>query len=319
MKKIIIVSLDILLCPLTLMAALWLKLIRKHNVGFWHTISPMSRNIFQKVGVFPIIDQYYEPLFSLAKNPWRFNDVRFLPGINFNVEKQIDTLDLFNFNEEIKEISERGDSSLTYSFKRGSFLSGDSEILFNFIRSKKPARIIEIGCGNSTLIAQHAIEYNKKENPAYQCQYTCIEPYENNWLEKLNVEMVRKRVEEIELSLFKELGENDILFIDSSHMLRPGGDVEYEYLQILPSLKSGVIVHIHDIFSPRPYLDSWYRDGINFWNEQYVLEAFLSCNADFEIICALNYLKHEHFSKLKKCCPMLTPDREPGSFWMLRK
>jgi len=119
--------------------------------------------------------------------------------------------------------------------------------------------------------------------------------------------------------LFLELGENDILFIDSSHVIRPQGDVLCEYLEILPTLRSGVLVHIHDIFTPRDYLDQWLIDEVKLWNEQYLLEAFLSCNFEFEIIAALNFLKHRHPAELAAKFPMLGENIahcEPGSFWI---
>jgi len=130
--------------------------------------------------------------------------------------------------------------------------------------------------------------------------------------------LVKERVEDLDLALFDQLGDGDILFIDSSHVIRPHGDVTREVLQILPRLKSGVIVHVHDIFTPRDYPDFWTRQERRLWNEQYLLEAWLSGNRDVEIICALNWLKHNHWDALSQACPMLrrNPAAEPGSFWM---
>ena len=102
-------------------------------------------------------------------------------------------------------------------------------------------------------------------------------------------------------------------------MIRPQGDVLFEYLQLLPTINKGVIVHVHDIFTPRDYLEEWLKEGVNFWNEQYLLEAFLTYNSEFEILCVVNYLKHNHFKKNSVSCPFLTIKREPGSFWMKRK
>ena len=87
---------------------------------------------------------------------------------------------------------------------------------------------------------------------------------------------------------------NDILFIDSSHIIRPQGDVLFEYLEILPILNPGVVVHIHDIFSPKDYLDNWIINDHLFWNEQYLLEAFLSFNNNSPFIDGLlNALKNK--------------------------
>jgi hypothetical protein len=136
------------------------------------------------------------------------------------------------------------------------------------------------------------------------------------WLEKTGVSVLRKKVEDVDLSFFSELGEDDILFIDSSHIIRPEGDVLFVYLELIPSLNRGVIVHVHDIFSPRNYLDNWLVSEVKFWNEQYLLEAFLSANSSWEITGALNYLHHNHYENLKAVCPFLGPDREPGSFYI---
>ena len=84
---------------------------------------------------------------------------------------------------------------------------------------------------------------------------------------------------------------------------------------ILPSLKPGVYVHVHDIFTPKDYLKKWIVDDVKFWNEQYLLEAMLSHSSRYEIIAALNYLKHHHYDSLAKVCPYLSEDREPGSFY----
>jgi hypothetical protein len=180
----------------------------------------------------------------------------------------------------------------------------------------KPRRIIEIGSGISTLMAIRAICANQSDDSAYQCKHVCIEPYEMSWLENSEVSVVRCKVEDMSIEFFSELEENDILFIDSSHVIRPQGDVLFEYLELLPTLNKGVIVHVHDIFSPRNYLKQWLEDDVRFWNEQYLLEAFLTQNDSWKIIGALNYLHHHHYEQLKSVAPFLAPEREPGSFYI---
>jgi predicted O-methyltransferase YrrM len=283
---------------------------------FWNSRSYLSKAIFDKVGVFPIINHYYEPYYSFSDFKRPLNKIRSLPGINFKLKEQLELISHFKYSEELKVIDRLPNSQINYSFKKGPFLSGDSEILFDMIRFYKPKRIIEIGCGHSTLMIQHALSFNFTENSENKCKHICVEPFGNDWLLKLDVEVIRDKVEEIDLGLFSNLEEGDFLFIDSTHMIRPQGDVLFEYLELLPSLKSGVIIHIHDIFTPRDYLEEWLKNGKLFWNEQYLLEAFLSFNSKFEVLISLNYLKNEHFDKLKDACPFLTNEREPGSFWI---
>lgn len=269
-----------------------------------------------QVGVFPIRNHYFEPLFDSRALKRPLEQIRNLPGINWSVEEQLNLLECFCFNDELKGIPDSRTGELVFHFNNVSFESGDAEFLYNLIRLKKPARVFEIGSGNSTLMAIRAIDRNKKENAAYRCRHLCIEPYEQPWLEKTGVTVVRQRVEEVDKEIFAELGKDDILFIDSSHVIRPQGDVLFEYLELLPDLKAGVIVHIHDIFSPRDYPKEWVKDEVRLWNEQYLLEAFLTGNRDWKVIGALNYLHHNHHEYLWAKCPYLTRDSEPGSFYM---
>jgi predicted O-methyltransferase YrrM len=197
-----------------------------------------------------------------------------------------------------------------------NYNSGDAEFLYQFIRAVKPRRTIEIGSGNSTKLARIALQRNFSESNS-AATHTCIEPYEMAWLEKMDgIRVIRKRVEDCGLDWGKELGSGDLLFIDSSHMIRPQGDVLTEYLEIIPQLASGVYVHVHDIFTPKDYLESWIKENVLFWNEQYLLEALLSNSERYEVVGALNYLMHHHYDELKRVCPYLTPEREPGSFYM---
>jgi hypothetical protein len=96
--------------------------------------------------------------------------------------------------------------------------------------------------------------------------------------------LIPSRIQDIALSKFTELKKNDFLFIDSTHTLKIGSDVQYEYLEILPRLNEGVIVHIHDIFLPAEYSKAWVLKDHRFWTEQYLLQAFLSFNSMFEIL-----------------------------------
>jgi hypothetical protein len=164
------------------------------------------------------------------------------------------------------------------------------------------------------------LKKNKIENASYRCNHICIEPYEMPWLKNLEIELIREKVECVEKTFFQKLERNDILFIDSSHIIRPQGDVLFEYLELLPTLKSGVIIHVHDIFTPKDYLNEWVYNHL-LWNEQYLLEAFITFNSEFKIIGALNYLSHNYRNQFAEKCPIfaIQEGREPGGFWMIKK
>jgi len=269
-----------------------------------------------KMGVFPIRNHYYEPQFDHRETRQRPTEDRSLPGIDWNTGGQLETLATFEFASELVDTPQEAPDALGFYLKNGAFESGDAECWYQIIRARKPRRVFEIGSGNSTLMAIKAIRRNQDQDPGYRCKHVCIEPYEKAWLEETGVTVIRKRVEDIGPEIFAELEENDILFIDSSHVIKPWGDVLFEYLELLPTLKKGVIVHVHDIFSPRNYPRQWLEEEVKFWNEQYLLEAFLSHNHGWKIMCALNYLHHNHYEELEAAAPFLTPDREPGSFYL---
>jgi len=292
-------AIDVLMCPVVLLSALALKLVRRIGVN----LMPISRKIFLGVGVFPIEDHYYEPLFNPAHLNADFAKPRELPAINWNTESQISFLGaLAPFAREVPMLP------------NGAFSGADADFWYCLIRFLKPRRIIEVGCGYSTRLAIKALAENGAE-----CLHICIEPYEQPWLEKSGAKILRKRLEDVDKSMFRELHADDILFIDSSHIIRPQGDVLTEVLEILPLLAPGVVVHFHDIFSPRHYHYKWVAEEVRLWNEQYLLEAFLSHNCQWEILGALNYLKHEYHDALKSVCQSLTADQEPGSFYIRRK
>ena len=314
MRKIIMPIIDVMFVIFTYPSAFLLKLIRRAGVNRM----PLCKNALFKVGVFPIRDHYYEPQFDNRKNQIDFSQERNLPGIDWRVSDQLKMLKTLTFSGELTGIlqGKTKENPLEFHLDNGSFESGDAECWYQIIRANKPKRIIEIGSGNSTLMAIKAIKKNQSEQLNYTCEHICIEPYEMPWLEQMDITIIREKVEEMDLSFFSQLKENDILFIDSSHVIRPQGDVLFEYLELLPSLNKGVIVHIHDIFSPRNYPKSWLQDDIRFWNEQYLVEAFLSNNDSWEIIASLNFLHHNYYNLLKEVAPFLTPEREPGSFYI---
>lgn len=303
---------DLLFTPFVFVSAVILFIVRLIGVQRL----PISKKVLLKVGIMPVRNHYYEPLFDKRNLYKPLSENRLLPGINWNIDEQISILNSFTTADEMKSIPDNFVDELTFSFRNNAFEYGDAEYWYNLIRLKKPKKIVEIGCGNSTKMAQLAIRKNKGEDEGYNCEHICIEPYEMPWLEKLNIRIIRERVENVDKEIFRSLGKDDILFIDSSHVIRPQGDVLFEYLELLPTLNPGVIVHVHDIFSPKDYPEEWIMDEVRFWNEQYLLEAFLTSNSDWKIIGAINYLHHNHSALLQDKCPRLRPEHKPGSFYI---
>lgn len=190
------------------------------------------------------------------------------------------------------------------------------------IREFKPQKIIEIGAGYSTLLIAKAINKNIDENSDSRTEFISIEPYPPSYLQPPPNEcskFLSSELQEVALTEFESLGKNDILFIDSSHVVKINSDVVYEYLEILPRLNSGVLIHIHDIFLPNEYPQDWIEESRFFWNEQYLLHAFLLFNQEFEIIVPLNLLAQEHRENINKIIPSCKKySARPSSLWLRR-
>lgn len=310
LKKIVCRILDICALPLAFVYLPVLRQIRKRGVQFF----PLHKKRFKASGVFPIRDHYYEPQLTYSEtfDAARPRDLPFA----FSVHEQLMPLSNLKFVEELPLLPFDGNPKGNLFYRNNpAFGPGDADLYYLLIRNCKPRQIIEIGSGFSTLLACEAIKRNKEEG--LNTSLCCIEPFEKNWLDTLpGIELIRKKVESVSWDVFDRLEENDILFIDSSHIIRPENDVLFIYLELLPRLKKGVVIHIHDIFSPRHYREDWLKEEFRFWNEQYLLEAFLSFNDSFEVMYAVNHLTKDAFTETKKTLVSINPDSEPSSFWM---
>lgn len=262
-------------------------------------------------------NHYYEPTYPESALPAVTTSERNLPGIDLNEAAQVELLAHLRYGAELEAFPAVKPGPDRFGWLNESYSYGDGEIYYSLIRHLKPKRIVEIGSGNSTLLAVAALAANRAENPDQAGELTCIEPYEMAWLRDQPLTLIRERVETLDKAIFTSLEPGDILFIDSSHVIRPYGDVLYEFAEIVPALPPGVWVHVHDIFTPRDYPEKWLRTERRLWNEQYLLEAFLAFNSRVGVMCALNWLKHHHFAELSAACPMIAqhPDHEPGAFW----
>ena len=265
----------------------------------------------------PVMFHYYQPIIKLDMLQQNYNSIENpLIGIDLNIRNQLDLLNKFHYNEELERIPyEKTNESGPYYNSLNFASYTDAEILYNMIRYFKPTKIIEIGGGESTKFIQLAIEQNKQET-GNKTEHICIEPFEQISLEKSSLlTIIRERVEHLDLSIFSRLSKNDILFIDSSHVIRTGGDVVFEYLNIIPSLQKGVIVHCHDIFLPSEYPIKWIDERKVFWNEQYLLQALLSHSSRYKILISLNFLTRHYKLNIEECCPMTkrgVKAKEPG-------
>jgi hypothetical protein len=157
------------------------------------------------------------------------------------------------------------------------------------------------------------------EDSSYSCEYVVVDPFPSRAIRRLpGIACIAKRVEQMPLETFTELGSGDILFIDSTHVLKLGSDVQFEYLEILPRLRPGVVVHVHDIFLPAEYPREWLYGG-RYWSEQYLLQAFLAFNSAFQVLWSGAVMHRHRPEALMAAFPSYdAASLGPGSFWMRR-
>ncbi len=273
---------------------------------------------------------YYSPVPDLEdlekRQVWERQST--LVGLDFRPKAQIEfLLDLGQrFGSECNWPSDSQSDSDQFYTENGTFSYGCAATTHCILRRFKPHHVIEIGSGNSTVIISRALSLNSKDSPE-PIEYTAVDPFPRSIVEKGLcglTRVIKEPVERLDIGFFDRLVENDVLFIDSSHTVRIGGDVNYLILDVLPRLAPGVIVHFHDIGLPYEYpkvyaMNSKFRV---FWTEAYLLQAFLCFNSQFEILLAMNYLMTKHLDVFRQAFPFYDPYRHranSGSFWIRRR
>ncbi len=194
------------------------------------------------------------------------------------------------------------EKNFRYKSVNSYFSDGDAILLHSMLREWHPKKVIEIGSGISTCVMLDTKEYWREE--CSDIDIICIEPYAERLYSNIRgtdkVEIKRSFVQEVDIEVFKSLSENDILFIDSSHVIRTGGDIPYEYFEILPRLKRGVLIHIHDIFYPFTYPEKWVLEG-RAYNEAYLVRALLMNSNAYKIVFWNDFMFFKYGHKMEEC------------------
>jgi predicted O-methyltransferase YrrM len=314
----------------------------------------IARRIRENESLYRLVVRTFRGLQSLGLNVspnhfyWPVPDLQVLekrewplylgPGYDLRLDEQT------TFAQEVFDTCKECDfadepSPDGYHFNNGFFETVDAEVAYAMLRHYKPSRVIEVGSGYSTRVLTKAMRANR-ELDAVEGELITIDPHPDrlpaNGLEDF-VTYLQQPVQDIDLDVFKRLGSGDVLFIDSSHVAGVGSDVVREYLEIFPILKPGVIIHVHDIFLPCDYPRNAVLHHFWFWSEQYLLQAFLTFNPNFEVLWASSAMQLFYPSVLEQCFPRwkhsylsmpaakrrLIPSIDgervwPSSFWMRR-
>ncbi len=274
-------------------------------------------------------NDYYSPLpnsLNLKKNQERWDRPSSLSGIQYDLNAFKTTFShlLRQYLDEFNQYPSY--ESITQQRFGPGYSAIDALTLYMMVRSLKPKMYVEIGSGISTYYCSLAAHKNSLEG--HSLQINCIEPFPYKELMKIKGIQIRpSEVQSIELSYFTQLQENDILFIDSSHALKIDSDVQYLYLEVLPILNPGVVIHIHDV--PLPYNipyppEYWifHKSWPKFWNEAMLVQAFLCFNPKFKILLSTPLLRFHDETYLQESIPFYqTVKQNPNTFsslWLQR-
>lgn len=196
------------------------------------------------------------------------------------------------------------------------------------LRESQPHRVVEIGSGNSSKVIARALRMNA-QGGGVAATYEVVDPNADEvQLRRLPwpCRAVRERVELTDLRSLTTLRDGDVLFIDSGHTVRIGGDVNFLFLEVILRLGPGVVVHVHDINLPYEY-DRSYALGAPgafrmLWTEAYLLQAFLTNNAEWDVLLGMRLLMIDHLAAFRQAFPQFDPEVHSGvssSFWMRRR
>ena len=270
------------------------KLVSVLEANNWTRYIVPSDDILDLVSLYPyrevfrfvLPDHHYSPIPTKDAIEKMFQKLDYsvdkeYKAIDFNLPKQLEYMENFESIKDYFVFPENSSDEFYYHSNNNFYATCCSLTLLNVIMKNKPKRIIEVGSGFSTAFMAdvNRLYFNN------EIKISAIEPYPDRLkmlfkddYDKLDLQVVN--LQEVPLEYFEKLEENDILFIDSSHVSKPDSDVNYIIFEILPRLKKNVIVHFHDIFFPFEYPKRWHVQG-RYWNESYLLRAFLSHNKAF--------------------------------------
>lgn len=264
---------------------------------------------------------YYSPIPSIEEIKQQENELfgiipENIPGIDLNKEEQFNLLNKFKEYYKEQPFSEYKKESRRYFLANGFYGYSDGIFLYCMMKHLMPKRVIEIGSGFSSAAI---LDINELLfDNTISC--TFIDPNPGRLLsllkkgDKERIKIIPNKLQNVDLDVFSELSEGDFLIIDSSHVSKINSDVNFIFFKILPLLKKGVYVHIHDIFYPFEYPKEWIYKGL-FLNEAYLLRAFLQYNDTYKIQFFTNYLQYFSGTEIYNEMPLCLKD-PGGSIWI---
>lgn len=252
----------------------------------------VARRTAERLGLQVVLKTYYSPIPDLTLLPddwWERRDP--MNGIDFDVDRQLAFVEE-HLAGHLRRFGPPADVPAEYAFEEDnpSYPVPDARVLYAMVRHLRPRRIVELGSGQTTrVIAQAARENGAEGSPALLRAYDPFPTAIDDGLPGLDA-LVRQKAQDVGDDVFGELEAGDLLFVDTTHTVKAGSDVNHIVLRVLPLLAAGVVVHFHDVCLPYEYPRYLFDDYGLYWAEQYLLQAFLACNASFEVLFGVHAL-----------------------------
>ena len=241
-----------------------------------------------------------------------------IPGVELGTDRQLSTFTRIAALARDLDVHEQKTKPWRYYSDNVAYGIGDALTLHGMLQHIRPKRLIEVGSGHSSAMTLDTVELFLD----WQTELTFVEPYPE-LLESLmqpgdpeRVTIIPSPLQHVPPETFSTLQSGDVLFIDSTHVLKTGSDVAWLYGNVLPALNEGVLLHIHDIFYPFEYRKDWVMEG-RAWSETYLVRAFLAFNTDFEIVLFNDWMAKFHIDRIEAELPAMLADTG-GALWLRR-
>jgi Methyltransferase domain len=261
---------------------------------------------------------YYSPLPDVERLRRRgWGAAGATPGVDLRIAEAVGLLE--ELRPWLEEFGPRVQLEAGFPLGNGAYGSVDAEILYALVRHNRPARVLELGSGASSHVIAAAQRANEAEGSGFEHRIFDPYPFQANPLGAVSGPIVAPvRAEDLDASEVTALRRDDILFVDTTHTVKTGGDVTRIVLDLVPLLAPGVLVHFHDIFLPHEYPSQWVLQERRAWAEQYLLQAFLAFNDNFEVVFPARAVVGAEPEAVAAAIPSFSPGVTPGAFWIRR-
>lgn len=281
----------------------------------WHLVPKREFDI--------VSSNYYSPIPALGAIPetvWARRSP--LHGIELDAERSFAFAErhLSPYVAEWSPPAEGRFDEPKFFLRNRTFQDVDADLLYATVRHAKPKRIVELGSGFSTLVMAEAVTANAREGSTGTL--VAYDPHPRPSVAGFSIpglsDQHALRAQDVPAEVFAQLGPGDILFVDTTHTVKLDGDVNRIVLDVLPTLRSGVLVHFHDVWLPWEYHRHLLVALGHYWTEQYLVQAFLSENRGYEVLLPVQAMVRHDPKRIARLVPRYDPAHHPSSFWIRR-